>query len=550
MGKKNILTNKEAKTICERLKKSAQPSKKLKEYVHNVLLSKSHILFQYKEGRERFGYCTYCKQDFPLEIESMRTYTDNDLHVLKSRHKEKVICPCCGKKLQKRYAGISRPNVYADVAEFKVDENGALVVYVYQFKYDYSVKFRIDEPQWHCYQIGYFDIHKYFHLLYGWWNSNVYLEDRYTNKLLFTNRQTVLSPHIHYQSEHEGIKCFGLEKALQKSNLKYSCLMEYMGETDVVDMFKYLKFYCSYPVIAERLMKEGYESVLSSYLHGGYKGCFDFRGNTVNSFFRLDKEHLNAYKKYVFSHGSYNLKAMQFIQKNNIKISKENFDFLSTYIEYSYFIKLLLQFMGLQKLRTYAKKQGRICHCGYSYAAPEYEFFSNYRDYINQCEKLGYNLNDKNVIVPANLFQSHQQLTELLNRMAAEKKAKARAEKLKKFEKILQKAKKKYTFTDGNLLIRPAESYEDLCTEGTALHHCVYTNYADKHIEGETTILFIRKVSEPDKPFYTMEYKNGHVIQCRTTRNVGATDEVKAFVEKWKEYLKSNKNNKKKKEAA
>ena len=119
---------------------------------------------------------------------------------------------------------------------------------------------------------------------------------------------------------------------------------------------------------------------------------------------------------------------------------------------------------------------------------------------------------------------------------------------MKKLKKRLTKLKEKYFFTDGNLLIRPAESYKDLQKEGTALHHCVYSVYRDRYINGETDILFIRRVSEPDKPFYTMEYKNGNVVQCRTAYNGGTTDEVKAFISKWKAFLKSN--TKKKKEVA
>lgn len=547
--KKNILTDNEAKQMLERLKKTAKPSEKLKKYVHSVLLDDAHILFQYKIGNTRYGYCTRCGSDFPIEIKKLRIYTDNEVNVLQAKHNEKVICPCCDRFVKKKYTGISRRDMYANVAEFKADKSGALIVYVYQFTYTFSRDFHICEPEWHCWQIGYFDIHRYFHMLYGWWNETAYTGDRYTNQLLFTNEQYVKYPFDRYQNETEGIKCFELDKALKKSNLKYSCLMEYMDENMPVDIFKYLKFYCSYPEITEKLMKKGYKDVIKQYFWGNFGGCFNFRAKKVNAFFKLDKVHMKALNTYKADFYRDHIKAMQFMQNNNIRLSREHFKFLSDNVDHLTLIKLLNQFMGIEKVIKYVDKQGILCACRNNYGPDSYLFFSNYEDYISQCEQLEYDLTDRNIAVPMNVFQAHQQLTDLLNAQKLEAEEKAQAEKMKEFKKRLRKLKDKYFFTDGNLLIRPAESYKDLQKEGTALHHCVYSVYRDRYIKGETDILFIRRVSEPDKPFYTMEYKGGNVVQCRTTYNEGMTDEIKSFIKQWKAFLKSN-NKKKKKEAA
>lgn len=544
MAKKNLLTDKEAEQILKRLKKSAKPSERLKKHVHNVLLKDAHILFQYKNGNTRYGYCTGCGKDFVIEIKVMQTYTDNDVDVLTARHNEKVTCPCCGRTVTKRYAGYSRKDMYANAAEFKVDKSGALIVYVYRFTYRFSDNFR-NELDWHCWQIGYFDLHKYFHLLYSWWNnSHAYTGDRYTNEILFTNEQKVELPFDYSQS----IKCFELQKAVEKSNLKYACLDKYMNRNSVKDMFRYLKFYCSYPEITEKLMKEGYEDDIMQYLFGNLGGCFNVRAKNVPAFFKLDKAHLKTLHEYKHYYGRDEIRAMQYMQNNRMKLTYGVFNFISSNYRNIDLIRRLQDFMGMQKLIKYVEKQGALCVCQHYYGTIEYSFFSNYKDYISQCEQLEYDLTDKNIAVPMNLFQAHQQLTDLLNAQKLEAEKKAQAEKMKKLKKRLTKLKEKYFFTDGNLLIRPAESYKDLQKEGTALHHCVYSVYRDRYINGETDILFIRRVSEPDNPFYTMEYKNGNVVQCRTAYNGGMTDEVKAFISKWKAFLKSN--TKKKKEVA
>ncbi len=550
MAKKNILTLNEADKLFEKLRKKAEPSKELQEYVHNVLLQDAHYLFQYRIGNRRFGHCTHCKRDFPLEIDSKREIFENDYELLNAKHGELVTCPECWAKVRKRYAKVGPPTVYAHAAEFKVDENGALIVYVYCFTYDYKKDFQLEVPHWNCYQIGYFDIHKYFHILNGWFEDIAYTGDKFTSDLNFTNSEIIQNPFRYDQNRYEGIKCYKLKEAIHSSNLKYCCLFKFVNDDDIFDLFKFLKFYCSYPEITEKLAKEGYEDVLSAYLNGGMKGCFNFNAKTVKDFLKLDKEHIKLFKTFKLKHEENNIKAMQYIQKNNIKFNSDVFSFISnSIIWHKESLDMLLKFVGIKKLMNYVHKQGELCQCRYSYTSNESIFFQNFEDYIVQCKQLEYDLNDINVLMPANLYYSHSQLTELLNRKKAEEKEKKNAKEMKKFLNRLPKLKKKYTFSDGNLLIRPAEGYEELCAEGTALHHCVYTNYSDKYIKGETDILLIRRLSDPTKPYYTVEYTNNIVIQCRTAYNESATDEVNNFLNKWQAYLKTT-NTKLKKEVA
>ena len=81
----------------------------------------------------------------------------------------------------------------------------------------------------------------------------------------------------------------------------------------------------------------------------------------------------------------------------------------------------------------------------------------------------------------------------------------------------------------GRLFIRLPREIEELKIEGEALHHCVGT-YSEKVRRGETMIFFIRLTAEPEKPFYTLEWK-GKVVQCRGFKNCDMTPEVNAFVD-------------------
>lgn len=189
-NRKNQLTQKEADKIFQRLKKEARPSERLKKYVHNTLLADHHYMFQYKAGGNRFGYCSACGKNFDLEIKNKRTVTSDDETRLYAKHGEKVCCPVCGRTVTKRYAGYPHKKIYAMAGECRAEKNGALVIYTYAFSYDYHNDFRAKQ-EWCLEQICYFDIRKYFQLLYGY-GVRAYTGDKYSTNLNFTAEQSVI----------------------------------------------------------------------------------------------------------------------------------------------------------------------------------------------------------------------------------------------------------------------------------------------------------------------------------------------------------------------
>ena len=90
-------------------------------------------------------------------------------------------------------------------------------------------------------------------------------------------------------------------------------------------------------------------------------------------------------------------------------------------------------------------------------------------------------------------------------------------------------------------MIVPCRKEEELRVEGKRLHHCV-ASYAEAHASGRSNIFFIRKIDEPDKPFFTLELKNGdgklYVNQNRGKNICSRTEIVVEFEKKWLEHIK------------
>jgi hypothetical protein len=75
---------------------------------------------------------------------------------------------------------------------------------------------------------------------------------------------------------------------------------------------------------------------------------------------------------------------------------------------------------------------------------------------------------------------------------------------MKRYRRRRRMLEKKYGFVLGELRVVIPVSSAEIVQEGKTLHHCV-GGYAARHIEGKTTILFIRKRRTPGRSFLTVE---------------------------------------------
>lgn len=171
-------------------------------------------------------------------------------------------------------------------------------------------------------------------------------------------------------------------------------------------------------------------------------------------------------------------------------------------------------------------------------------------DYWRMARGEGYDLTDEHVRFPKDLLRAHDRVAEELRAREEAKRAKDREEKNKKLQEDFSRqleALAPLAWKHGGILIRPCGAPEELDTEGKILNHCVAT-YKDKHAGGKTAIFFLRRASEPDKPWYTLELnlEDFTVIQNRGKCNCGRTKAVEAFEADWLEHIRPMKQQKKK----
>lgn len=177
-------------------------------------------------------------------------------------------------------------------------------------------------------------------------------------------------------------------------------------------------------------------------------------------------------------------------------------------------------------------------------------------DYRKMAAELEIDTAKRDAAMPYDLFQRHDRLVEEKHKRKAEEQIKKEAAKAGKFTAMWEKIRWA-DWQDGPYLIRAAKSTAELVAEGNALHHCV-GSYTDNVLAGRV-IFFIRRVEEPDKPWYTLnlDIKTGELLQLHgygnnERENDPAFAEVKAWAEKWRTeiWMPGKKNRKKQEKAA
>ena len=103
-----------------------------------------------------------------------------------------------------------------------------------------------------------------------------------------------------------------------------------------------------------------------------------------------------------------------------------------------------------------------------------------------------------------------------------------------RWDKFNKKRIEKYEKIGDEFEIIVPREPKDIINEGASLSHCV-GSYLESVASGYKTILFLRKVSNPDRSFYTIEVGDSRIIQIHGNHNkwLGNNPEAIQFVIDW-----------------
>lgn len=312
---------------------------------------------------------------------------------------------------------------------------------------------------------------------------------------------------------------------LQGTRLRYGEPEKYLAKSSSPNIVRYLLDLARYPVM-EYLIKAGYMGLIDSRVCGCSaedRHAILWTRRTLKECFRIPLRLLKAWGEPDWTlrdlnraNGWWRICSMGHVREQDIPAM------LELGLNASLFTRIVHHASPVRALK-YLK--------GQTPKRPTHYSLSDYSDYIDECERLGLDLHDKQVLFPPDLIAAHARTSAQVKHQMDEAK---RRELSERAERLAAKA-----WAHAGLLIRPATTLEELIEEGAALRHCV-AGYAERMAAGKTAIFFIRRADAPDTPYYTLELRDGAVQQCRTRNNASyeREPEVAKFVAAWLKKIK------------
>lgn len=440
------------------------------------------------------------------------------------KHNSPGTCPKCGAAVAYKSMGIGRGRLENRVRVLIFQRRGksvyATLNMIYADYQDYTVQFYKD-----CEAVYKFNKKEQqgYYTEYGWYYGGRW--SGFTNIRVPYRTGTWKDADVVLYAEN-------IQAAFKGTDLKYCQLPEQAGEWSPSDFLKLVDLNAKFESV-EKIHKVGLREIIESKVNGqsGSAGV-RWKKNNLKDILGIPLSEIPVIREAKFT--MYNLLVYKTAKKLNLNILPDQIE------KYDYIDILgFKQYQGEgRKLFSYLNHQLKMNKSTY------YRFstiLKDYKDYLMECEKLELDLKDKTITFPRSLHRAHA-------RTSAQVQAQASRIEQERIAKVAARMKE-CNFNDGDLLIRIAESADEIILEGKLQHHCV-GGYVKKVADGLTNIFFVRKAGSPDEPYYTLELdKSKKIVQCRGKLNCGMTEEVALFIDKWHQEVVLGKKSKPKKQS-
>lgn len=493
-----------------------QVPKSFEKWMSESPFKNINYIFYKRKGKKKTGYCSRCKKLFTYES--------------RKKHNDSGKCLSC--KAQVTYKAINQAKTYEDSEVVSIIQkmNGGFIVRYFKVKRIFKqnqdtsnfpdlIPESLSDPLLSFYEgsrvyICFFKNGKsrYINLESQWhWKINDFRWINEINRSGFNNKLLLRDsePFI-YKKNLKGV--------LKDSKWKYCGLDQLKSKYMNID--DYLYAYEKYPSI-EMLSKLNMSSLLSDVIRmptwsDGFYGEYIKMGEK-----RLGLSKTVFKKAITMNLNLSGLKKLAYYNKANIKLSDELFSKIQDYrID---FTKKIFKYASVVRAVNYVEKHSEH---------DKHLILGTWKDYINQCEYLGLNLEQSAVLYPRNLFDKHDEYTKIIQAMKNEKI-------IKRFSTKTKYWSNKLNYSKGKFSVKVAESIDAMKFEGESHGHCV-GSYGARVASKNMIILFIRK--KDDKPYFTVELNllTLEVVQIQGKSRRSPTKQINSFIKEWQSIIRHN----------
>lgn len=493
-----------------------------------------------KSGREIFTSC--CQRHIGADDRTIPPLYD----AAYLRHNDLLRCPFCGAQATMKEIRYLRSRKklekYIPVA-FLREVRGELWALAAWTRKLYAGELT-DEPEYHVVGVYHFapgTATKY----EGFWGENSYSNICAEKKTINPKNRQINEPFTDGSGctlTYEPYYVAGLD-AIERSDFRYCQYELFHPGTGGLHggLMKCLAACCVYPRDIEMLMKCGADELVRDLVSRRTKNTKIYRwgASDPRKAFGLDGQELREWRE--SGADVYQIAEYKRLKREGRKTSFPELAEIKKALRYDYNVFLKEadeQAVKPAALFRYFRKQAES-----GAFRTELEAFIYWQGYIRAAEALGWSLDEKTVRFPRELRRRHDEATQELNMKAARERAEKERRLIREAAERQKARRKKYNLRMDGYLIRVAETPEEIREEGKTLEHCV-GGYAERHMAGKTTILFLRDEAEPDAPLVTIEMDGDRLVQIHGYKNErykGAEDPritYKDLLSVWLDWIK------------
>ncbi len=484
-------------SIDTKMKEIKALPKDFDDWIDKTAMAHSrYIYYKYSRKKQMDGYCTYCK---------------TDVKVSDVKHRDIGVCPNCGKTVTFLVEGKARHIADRGIAAFLQKTPAGFVIRYFFINKIYGKNYRT--PRLYVYEQKR-DFYEKDNLHFYEWR-----DFKMTGNIRWCNGWQK------YFFKDSVVYAKNLDKVLAGTKFQYCALKQFATryEGAGVYVYGYLYTYLQKPYLEYFVKAKLYHMAdhFSKYCMVFYNHLDD-TAKSLPAILKIPKQYFVVVQELDMSLSQVSL-FQKLIQHKIAHDAKSFLQFEAKYGAYTQYIFSILQYTTLHKIERYIAQQVNF---------DTKTVLMLWCDYLTFAEKLGYNMKNSFVLFPKYLKDAHDTAYQDVEKQREEKRLQQLMEENQKFQDLYAQYQQQYAWADKDFFVVVPKDLFAIKEEGHDLHHCVGT-YIHRVAAGETIILFLRSQKKPEKPLYTLEVKNGRIIQCKGFDNVLPDDDVKEFLKKY-----------------
>lgn len=491
----------------EDMKQVKEVPKDWGKWVAKTGIQEHYLFYQYKKGGAKVGYCSHCGKNVPIE---------------EPKYNKRSTCCHCG-----------HPVVFKSIGKFGNICTEWFPVYLIQRckdgvvlrQFDACTKYRSEnyrEPEIFTHEVR--------RVIYDK-NSN----DRKYYKGMFKQREyrwIAGRPdeysYSYYLAERGKVYPRTMPD-LDKRELSRTGLWQMIKNSDKIDPRCYMVGLKRTPVL-EKIVKAGlYRMAVEIFQKGKQLEC-NVNQSSLKKILGLDQQRLKRLRNH--NGGMAFLEWLQAEKQKNIALSDELINWFIQYECKPEDFVFIEDRMSYLQIKNYLLRQKKAVNDNIK------QIITTWEDYLSMAETLKLDTNDAIVYRASKLYQRHGEAVEQIELKNLVLTAEELEKEYKNINEIMPKLQDKYSYQDDSYRIVVPNSILDILNEGRILHHCIdkKREYFERINTQETYILFLRRTSNPEQAYYTLEVEPGGVIRQKRTEYDRQNADIKNaenFLRKW-----------------